>query len=189
MEDKPSKLCPIGLECLIKERGHPCKLEDGGYCSNHSYCSSMASPWPLPYQIWQIDYYYDLGALIVSIPSPTNWEEVPNNEWDIQAADAYDSWINYIRRELREAGWENPVELPYYWDEAQRCLMVTEVHILEAGSCKDPEEGFAPAVKLDNWRRDFNREVPPDRFDQWGFYRYDIAGLAWAYEEEEDEDD
>lgn len=157
----------------------------------------MASPWPLPYQVWEIDYYYDKGALIVSIPSPTDWERVPNNEWDIIAADNYDAWVRYLRRDLREAGWENPVELPYYWDDIQRSLVVTDVHILEAGNCKDLEEGFAPAVSLNNWRSNWleqrtqlGQNLPSPEVDRWGFYLPNgLPGLAWHWQEQENDDD
>lgn len=176
--------CSIGLECLAER------------CPNRRYCDDMAAPWPIPYQIWEIDYWYDLGALIVSIPTPTNWDEVPNNEWDIQSAEEYDQWINYIRRELKEAGWANPVDLPYYWDEVERSLIVTGVHILEAEHCKDPEEGFAPAVQLDNWRsnwlgqrQELRQHLPPPEVDRWGFYLPNgVPGLAWRWQENEDED-
>ena len=188
----PSKLCPIGLECIILEEGSAQKLQDEGYCSNFSYCCSMACPWPLPYQIWEIDYYYDKGALVVSMPEFTDWERVPNNEWDIIAADEHDNWASYLRREMREAGWDNPVELPYYWDEIEKCLMVTSVHTL------DPvEEGFAPPVSLDNWRANWKSirsqlsEKPwqPER-DERGFYLANgVPGLAWRWQEQEDEED
>ena len=156
--DMSNKPCPIGMECIEHPRGG---------CPNEQYCNGMAAPWPMPYQIWEIDYYYDKGALVVAIPYPTNWDEVPNNEWDILSAQAYDDWINYIRRELKEAGWQNPQDLPYSWDEIRQCLVVDLVHICKEG---DPEEGFAPAVSVDNWRRKFSEEIPPDRFDEWGFY-------------------
>lgn len=181
-----SKPCPIGLECLLLGK-------DRGNCANHSYCSSMAAPWPIPYQIWEIDFFYDKGALVVSIPDPIDWEQVPNNESDIIAANEYDAWIGYIRRELREIGWDKAIDLPYYWDEVQKSLVITGVYI---------EKGFAPAVTIDNWRANWNdcrREIrgvlkeeslPPIERDEWGFYIPNgIPGLAWHWEEQEDEED
>jgi hypothetical protein len=132
--------CPIGLECLA------------AHCPNDHYCSNLAAPWPLPYQIWEIDYYYDLGALVVSLPSLTNWDEVPNTDHEIDQADAYDHWIFHIHRELKEAGWQNAEELPYYWDEVEKALIVTLPLIW--GDTWDEQWGFAPAVKLDHWRAD-----------------------------------
>lgn len=182
--------CPIGLECF--EQRCPQR------CPNERHCEHLAASWPIPYQIWEIDYFYDKGALIVSIPSSTNWDEVGNSDHEIQAADEYDVWINYIRRELLEAGWENPCELPYFWDEANHCLVITQVHILK-GRGEDPDIGFAPAVKIDNWR--FNWEPcrtqlcrewgetrrEPER-DKWGFYLANgVPGLAWHWQEVEDE--
>lgn len=186
------KLCPIGLECLLLDKGH-------GDCANRSYCSSMAAAWPLPYQIWEIDYFYDKGALVVSIPELTDWDQVPNNEWDIIAADDYDARTRYLRRELHQAGWMNSVELPYYWDEIQKALIITQVCIIE-GSRTNPEEGFAPAVKIDNWRASWDscrceirgalkESLPPIERDKWGFYIPNgVPGLAWHWQEQEDED-
>lgn len=98
---------------------------------------------------------------------------------------------------MREAGWENPVELPYYWDDVSRSLMVTDVHILEAENCKDPEEGFAPAIRLDNWRSNWleqrtqlRQNLPSPEVDQWGFYLPNgVPGLAWHWQEQENDDD
>lgn len=178
--------CPIGLECLAY------------LCPNLGYCNDLAAPWPLPYQIWQVDYYYDLGALVVSIPSPTNWDEVPNDDHALTEADRYDIWIDYIRGELKEAGWDSPVELPYYWDEHFKCLIVTLPLILARGTSKYPDEGFAPAVKLDNWRANWEpcrtqlqiswqeERKPPER-DKWGFYLPNgVPGLAWKWQEDDD---
>lgn len=197
----PSKLCPINFECFVDKRGNSYALEDGGYCSNSSYCANLAAPWPLPYQIWDIDYYYPKGALIVSIPCPTNWEEINNNEWEIQAAEEWDSWINYVRTELKEAGWANPIELPYEWDEVLCGLIITLPLIFEEEHNKHPAQGFAPAVTLDNWRANWHKGrnsllenfgIDGERHvkrDRWGFYLpYGIPGLAWKWQEEDEED-
>lgn len=177
--------CPIGLECLAN------------LCPNRGYCNHLAAPWPMPYQIWEIDYWYDKGALIVSIPEFTNWEEVPNNDHAIDEADRYDDWIRHIRRELRDAGWANPLDLPYYWDEVERALIVTLVHILnpEAPVKFQDQTGFAPAVKLDNWRsnwlgqrRELEQHLPPPEVDRWGFYLPNgVPGLAWKWQEDDEE--
>ena len=187
---KLSKLCPVGLDCLIKERHNPSTaLPDGGYCSNSSYCFSIAAAWPLPYQIWEIDDWYDKGALIVSIPNPSNWNEVPNNEWDILAAESYDAWVDYITQELRSIGWANPIDLPYVYDDIEKRLMVTEALILKQGSF--PGEGFAPPVFVDNWRSNWieqrsglGQNLPIPETDKWGFYLANgLPGLAWAWQE------
>lgn len=174
--------CPINLECLNNR------------CPNADYCANLAAPWPLPYQIWEIDYWYDPGALVVSIPDFTNWEEVPNTDHDIEWADAYDSWVRYIRRELREAGWQNSVDLPYFWDEVLQALIVAMPLIFQEECRKQhPAEGFAPAIKLDNWRsnwleqrRALNQRLRPPETDQWGFYLPNgVPGLAWKWQEED----
>lgn len=169
--------CPISLECLAER------------CPNDHYCSNLAAPWPLPYQNWEIDYFYDLGALVVRIPGPSGEFNI-NSDHEISEVDRYDNWILYIRRELKEAGWANPVDLPYYWDEIERSLIVTGVHILEA------EEGFAPPVKIDNWRsnwmeqrRALSQYLSPPEVDHWGFYHpHGVPGLAWRWQEDEDEE-
>jgi hypothetical protein len=178
-------ICPINLECLSEK------------CPNDHYCSNLAAPWPLPYQIWEIGYWYDPGALVVSIPDYTNWEEVPNTDSAIDQADTYDSWIRYIRRELKEVGWQNAIDLPYFWDEIEKGLVVTMPLIFEEEERKGyPAQGFAPAVKLDNWRsnwlgqrQELRQHLPPPEVDRWGFYIPNgVPGLAWKWEEDEDED-
>lgn len=180
-------ICPIGLECLSEK------------CPNDYYCSNLAAPWPLPYQFWEIDYWHAPGALIVRIPDLTNWEEVPNTDYHIDQADAYDAWMRIIRRELKEAGWQNAEDLPYYWDEVEKALVVTLPLIW--GDTWDEQWGFAPAVKLDNFRRDWKSyrtqlqvgrgEKPTlPQTDKWGFYLPNgIPGLAWRWQEEEDDED
>lgn len=180
-------VCPLGLECLDEK------------CPNQAYCNHLAAPWPLPYQIWEIDYWYDKGALVVTIPNSTNWDEVPNEEWAITGAENYDVWIGYIRRELREAGYENSVELPYYWDEVEKSLVVTLPLILTRGTSKYPDIGFAPAVPLDNWRANWldtraklrdmaGLPSPKPETDQWGFYLANgVPGLAWKWQEDEED--
>ena len=173
--------CPIGLECL------------GERCLNRFYCDNLTAPWPLPYQVWEIDYWYDKGTLLVSIPNSTNWDEVLNNEWDILSAQEYDDWIDYIRRELKESGWENPIELPYYWDEFEKSLIITLPLILVRGTSKYPDEGFAPAIRMDNWRsnwldqrRKLEQHLPPPEVDRWGFYLPNgVPGLAWKWQEDD----
>ncbi|HEY9598351.1 MAG TPA: hypothetical protein V6D33_11835 [Cyanophyceae cyanobacterium] len=178
-------ICPIDLKCPDEE------------CPNQRYCNNLAAAWPLPYQIWEIDHWHFKGALVVSIPDLTNWDEVPNEEWAIQGAEEYDTWINYIRRELKEAGWENPVELPYYWNE-EKALIITLPFILARGTSEYPPVGFAPAVKLDNWRANWQSirskllhmagvPSPKPELDQWGFYLPNgVPGLAWKWQEDED---
>ena len=169
-------ICPIGLECLAEQ------------CPNQRYCNNLAAAWPVPYQIWDIDYWYDKGALLVSIPHSTNWDEVPNEEWAILGAAEYDTWIDYIRRELKEAGWQNPVDLPYYWDEVEQGLIITLRFYT-------PNQGFAPAVRLDNWRsnwleqrRELRQHLPPPEVDQWGFYLPNgVPGLAWKWQEDDED--
>lgn len=176
--------CPIGLECIAD------------LCPNRGYCNHLAAPWPMPYQIWEIDYWYDKGALLVSIPNSTNWDEVNNSDHEIQAAEEYDTWIDYIRRELKEAGWENPIELPYYWDEVEKSLVITLPLILARGSSKYPDKGFAPAVRLDNWRSNWlgqrqglRQHLPPPEVDRWGYYLPNgVPGLAWGWQDEDEED-
>lgn len=180
--------CPINLECLAEK------------CPNQDYCNHLAAPWPLPYQIWEIDYWHSKGALVVSIPDFTNWEEVPNTDYHIQIADEYDNWIRHIRRELKEMGWANAIELPYYWDEIERTLIVTNICILNPEEPKPfyDQDGFAPAVKLDNWRARWEpcrtqlqiawqeERKLPER-DKWGFYQANgVPGLAWKWQEDEE---
>lgn len=179
--------CPIGLECIADR------------CPNDHYCSNLAAPWPLPYQFWEIDYWYAPGALIVSIPDLTNWDEVNNSDHEISQADAYDIWMSQIHLELAEFGWQNAVDLPYYWDEAAHGLIVSMPLIFKPGSQDQPPQGYAPAVSLSNWRAtwepcraqlqvDFgilveNRK-PPQR-DKWGFYLPNgVPGLGWKWEED-----
>ena len=162
-------ICPIGLECLAD------------CCPNQHYCNSLMVAWPLPYQIWEIDSWHPKKAFVVTLPAYTG-------------AEAYDEWAFYIRSEMREVGWEDAINLPYDWNDG--ALVVTNVHILNRQECRDPEEGFAPAVKLDNWRVNWK----PTRlqlwemtglsaleleFDQWGFYLADgVPGLAWRWNED-----
>jgi hypothetical protein len=182
--------CPIGLECLSENN-----------CPNDHYCSNLSAPWPLPYQIWEIDYWYDPGALIVSIPDLTNWEEVSNTDHAIDQADSYDAWIRYIRRELAKSGWQNAVDLPYFWDEIEKGLIITLPLIFEEERSGHPAQGFAPAVALDNWRANWEgyrtqlqiqtgeKRTPPQR-DKWGFYLPNgVPGLAWKWQEDDQDDD
>lgn len=178
-------ICPIGLDCL------------NVICPNNHYCSNLAAPWPLPYQVWEIDYYYDPGALIVSIPDLTNWDEVNNSDHEIDQAEVYDNWMGYIRRELREAGWQNALDLPYYWDEITKGLIVTTPLIFEGEHKGHPAQGFAPAVKLDNWRsnwlgqrQELRQHLPLPEVDRWGFYFPNgVPGLAWKWEEDDEEEE